>query len=555
MKAKQKSLQNTIKKSFFLFLVVFAFGCSNELETVKQSQRAGSSKISFEQFIRETGLKDFKTQITSHHSSDITARAADNSYELSDFDIDIDNIKKFVIDEKTTYTFLAKPKIITDRSFFNLTMYFIEGKWETSIVELKPTAVNWEELKNATKDDFDGMMRKAFDSHKAIVNIYSIGNCQVVGIANLHCTHIEPFCSGGVCDGCTTGDDACVTIETYQFCPQNLNDYINPAPEMGGGGGGGTADPVYIDPSGYVFDPLNLGLTNLAEYIRTEHAADFWQSLTQGPDGEQHWAIEHQDQYSVAVNYMLDHYTPELAAFVHEAIEEANNDNCNILDIETLDDQITTTLPPCLDNVINDLKTVPFGKFSQIMQNFVGQNPIPLNYNWNIITGTLAVNEAAHTDPGLGPNSTAITTINDLYTNSSTDLSLAKTIIHEAFHAYLVSVFRNPNITDKSYVNLVNLYYAQFNQNLADTHHHIFTVENMVNEISLALQQYGIIKGYNLPQQFYDDMAWGGLAGTIAFNGLPLTDQIRINSTIGAEFTNSNNNNSQISPSGVIICP
>ena len=189
----------------------------------------------------------------------------------------------------------------------------------------------------------------------------------------------------------------------------------------------------------------------------------------------------------------------------------------------------------------------------KVIAQFAGANPVPLNYNWHLDTGPLAATTVAQTNPTI-LNNTASTTINSMYINISTDLSLAKTIIHESFHAYLNSVYRYRNI-DKSYINLVNTYAAQFNNNIGDIHHHLWTVNNMINEISTALKEYGVLKGYNLPQQFYDDMAWGGLTGTSVYNALPQSDQDRISSTISSEFTNSNLNALQISPQGVQICP
>src|SRR5690606_12134639 len=149
--------------------------------------------------------------------------------------------------------------------------------------------------------------------------------------------------------------------------------------------------------------------------------------------------------------------------------------------VDDLDEQIITTLPPCLGNVVNDIKNVPLGGFSGMLQNFVGTNPFPLDYHWLLDTGTLPSNSAGVTSLP-GPGGVVTTILNTAYVNVSTDLSWAKTIIHEAFHAYLVSVYRDPTITDKSYTNLVNLYYGQFNSNLNDTHHHIFASTNIIQE-------------------------------------------------------------------------
>ena len=88
-----KSLQ-TLFKGLCLGLISISLSCSNEIEIIKQSKRNNSEKISFEQFKNETGLTDFGTSIKVPKSQDLLARNTDGTYELSDFDINVDLIKK-----------------------------------------------------------------------------------------------------------------------------------------------------------------------------------------------------------------------------------------------------------------------------------------------------------------------------------------------------------------------------------------------------------------------------------------------------------------------------
>lgn len=245
-------------------------------------------------------------------------------------------------------------------------------------------------------------------------------------------------------------------------------------------------------------------------------------------------------------------YPQDRQDFVEEMLEGICNGD-EILNPENLDDQITTNLPPCLHNLLNDLKSLQNGKFGKIIKKFAGNNPVPLNYNWHLSTGNLS-GSAAETSPSVQLGNTVNTVINSNLINVSTDLSLARTFIHEAFHAYLVSVFRYRNI-DMSYVNLVNVYSSQFNNNLNDIHHHIYTTSTIINEVAAALSEYGTSKGYHLTTQFYQDRAWGGLTQTNAYNNLPQNQQDRIASTIASEQNNNNNNILGISPKGNAICP
>src|SRR5690606_34783431 len=91
---------------------------------------------------------------------------------------------------------------------------------------------------------------------------------------------------------------------------------------------------------------------------------------------------------------------PEDVALMVNAIQDLI-DGATIFDTADLDEQITTTLPPCLQNLVTDLQGLQNGEFGQIIAQFAGNNPVPLNYNWNIVTGTLAVNQPAITSPGL----------------------------------------------------------------------------------------------------------------------------------------------------------
>lgn len=249
------------------------------------------------------------------------------------------------------------------------------------------------------------------------------------------------------------------------------------------------------------------------------------------------------------------------------AIGASNNENSNNADYQwnseggsggsggatdsfNFDDKITTNLPPCVDSIVNDLKTMKNGKFSEIISKFSGLNPAPENFNWEISKGNLPTNTPGGTRT-IVSDGLVTTTLNENDLSISTDLSLAKTIIHESFHAYLVYVYRYRDI-DKSYVNLVDTYFKDFGNNLNNAHHNLIANTNMIKDISSALKEYGVSKGYVLSQQFYDDMSWGGLAGTKAFSELPDDVRERILNSIYAEYKNSNTNG--VVPKGHKAC-
>jgi hypothetical protein len=80
---------------------------------------------------------------------------------------------------------------------------------------------------------------------------------------------------------------------------------------------------------------------------------------------------------------------------------------------------------------------------------------------------------------------------------------------------------------------------------LNDPHHNLFVETKFLNDISFELKNYAAGVGYNvqlLGDQFFKDMAWGGLSKTEVFMKLSDVDRARITNTIGAEFYNENYN-------------
>ncbi|MDR9448061.1 MAG: hypothetical protein RI535_02420, partial [Psychroflexus sp.] len=238
----------------------------------------------------------------------------------------------------------------------------------------------------------------------------------------------------------------------------------------------------------------------------------------------------------------------EAAAFVKAILDDCDSDQ--EVDFE---ESLIYILPECLDDIIRDLKYSQNGEFSKVMDKFIGHSPTPTNYNWIIrsqqANGTAT--STAFTSPLIDSGDFVTTTIYTDNNQDATDLSMARTFIHEAFHAYLVFKYRFSNI-DKSYRNLLDKYAQTHNNNINDTHHAFFIYENLISEIATALQKFGNKNNYSLPSQFYQDMAWGGLthyrdsSGNLVLNPAFVqyfpnqSDRQRILNTLAAELTGQN---------------
>jgi len=85
---------------------------------------------------------------------------------------------------------------------------------------------------------------------------------------------------------------------------------------------------------------------------------------------------------------------------------------------------------------------------------------------------------------------------------------------------------------------------------------HTQMASSFINDIASALKEFGSNKGYSFPNsdQFYSDMAWAGLEGTIAYNNLSSDDKSRIHNTVLSELTgydaNGNKTEQKGKPSG-----
>jgi len=180
---------------------------SNTGRTLKKQK----TNISFDDFKRETNLKDFKKTLQLH-SNQFQARNADGSYELSDFDIDTEMIKRLELDDKTTYSFRIYPTVVISPSiFYNLTMDLKDGVWIQNVLELKPTIENFENLISGSTNDINGEVSILFTSNND--GLITTNNCYTVGIISNNCDDQEI-------------SETCVNKKYSTFCYDNENNII-----------------------------------------------------------------------------------------------------------------------------------------------------------------------------------------------------------------------------------------------------------------------------------------------------------------------------------------
>lgn len=201
-----------------------------------------------------------------------------------------------------------------------------------------------------------------------------------------------------------------------------------------------------------------------------------------------------------------------------------------------------TALKPCAKAIYNSLLSLNDAGMSNVLNMF--NRPASFGYNWTLKNGTLDPGENARTNNNSAAN-LATTTFDMSKFADASDLALARTILHEAAHAYLVRYF-DMDLTGASreFSDLLEIYRTVHPNDDNASHHEAF-VNSYVQKIAQTLRAYGDSKGYTFPtlaqkNQFYQEMAWGGLEGTNAFKGLPDSIKKSITNTIQVEQYQTN---------------
>ena len=274
-------------KSFPKLLGILAFfmltNCSKD-EFVSHIKNNTNKKnnISFEQFKKETGLYNFSTTIhtsQNFNQSSNTARLADGSYELSDFDISTDIIKKLESTNITSYTFRIYPKEYREedsKTFFNLSLYKNGEIWETTIIQFKPTELNYEKIKEGLTEKVEGKAKLLYKGDLNNYGIISGSPCFEVTIVSSYCVGCDKDaeCDANQHGGCPV----CGTTSASFIMCLEIGDGINqgggydgvgpPGDGIGpiGGDGNSGIDIIYNPPnSSSTTEPQNPIIPNVSD--------------------------------------------------------------------------------------------------------------------------------------------------------------------------------------------------------------------------------------------------------------------------------------------------
>lgn len=186
-----------------------------------------------------------------------------------------------------------------------------------------------------------------------------------------------------------------------------------------------------------------------------------------------------------------------------------------------------------LKQILAVITTLKAGKIGAIINIFLSN---VTNWNWVITEGSLPENVNGRTQLTSG---VAVTTLDYGKLKNATNLSVARTMIHEMIHAYLTLYFQYDAINaNKEYPEILTAWQASEKPDYNKIQHAEIE-KDFVEDIAESLNEFGQKVGLmSVDEKVYNDLAWGGL--DFESNALLTeTDKQRIKNRLSAEQINT----------------
>lgn len=233
-----------------------------------------------------------------------------------------------------------------------------------------------------------------------------------------------------------------------------------------------------------------------------------------------------------------------------------------IQQLEQWDDEIIIdpSVRPCVQAVFNAVKNSSSGAIAEMI--YIMSQQIP-GFNWNIseVPQLAAPYASASALTTAMVNSNSSTQLNQAVIANATNLSIARTIIHEAVHAFIYNyVLNNANLTQSQKDQILALPFAKklkeffklkYPPPSFDNSFHNLMAKNFHDDIATLLKEICPSFNINLNSADLDllcsDMAWAGLEDSnpdspwMDMNNLTEEDRIRITKRNDIELNNLGN--------------
>ena len=537
-------MKHLFKYAFlFLGLMLMTFGCQKDNFEEQEANNLHEEGINNNLFKKGklsdySHVKDYIKSIkNTKHTTDVAFRSAfetsNNFVILEHQDIAIHSG-----DEFNTYTIPVIKLQQPEGTFSNLVVQFSVASDSTSayLLTYDPVPGYLEDYALDDRTAFSGELTyESLDYDNSLDGLNARQFCQNVHISYCNWEHGGGHGSTHLAThNCTPGY---TWVETYQICDYSSGnsggfETIEPPSGPRGGGSGGTTNGVNTGSStstlpanvvNEIVSILNLNeLNNQAEINWLNDYANFSEVISLF-------------LYLDANKNSIGAYEQEALDFVEEALEALINDGEVNFENKVI---IEESIPDCVKNIINEL--VEDDTFLDLgdMPNFVKEQLNLSGFildlfnnsnNWQLTFKAenlppnsngdrTNANTAGQVDSGNPGNYIINITIDSSYIENATDLSIARTIIHETLHAYILYIYQTEIFGDlaQAYTHLLSE--AGYPEDTNPVQHQLFA-EEFVHAISTSLEAWD--DSSLSDNNYYDYLSWsGGMMLTDVFSNL-----------------------------------
>jgi hypothetical protein len=453
-----------------------------------------------------------------------------NSKDFSALDasIDMSSLKKITTENYISYTMRLEEPLNTSNSFSNIVIQENNGIQEIFTVKYTPSQAKTMEKSTSTSSEFegsftmksgiipyDGWDETGDDTGGGTSDFVEICESRsVITLIPCQCTHD----AGNYCTGCSGPGTFHYTITTEQFC---YFDYIGDNNTYGGNGDTGG------NPNTGGGNPTNTGGNVITTPIRSELVDDALETIAEciEPDDEQvNWINKQNSSDATRTNLVgiwnlitETNCSDDAKNFIYSGIK-AEKEGAEINWEEQIINKLTD---PCAKDIFTELENGIFEDHPLKPEVQVTvSNPLTLNFSESILK---LFNDSDYThliiQNGNAGNSNAFTvgatiTIGDTYLENATQLSIARTMIHESVHTYINALYSNVvTFNSFSFQQKMEKYAADNGYTIGTNEFHHNFMGQYIDAMAYSLNEwdktYGT--GGNLGWEYYQSMVYSGM--------------------------------------------
>jgi hypothetical protein len=554
-------MKNVLIKSLKITIICFALVLSScEKELYEQSIK--KNKTSKTEMLRGKEAEKVALRIKKilNSQNSLSSNEFARTISLNIGNISYDEILK-IIDTygKENYTLKIELPEETDLKFANLILQEKDSYTTIKVIEYNMTEQFAQQYKlNKDLTAFTGTIKftpifsdDPCPDPELIINVLDVpANNSGGGGAWSGYIPVEGAGTGGAPGG---GGTAGIYQYVYVIVVP-ISDFSETSPTNTNGNNTGASNWIYWNPP--VFNRLAITPVNPSEPCAQdteigilvpleECSKNFLNELN---DEQQAWMYQQQSNNAPIYNDILYY----VAGDENGCSDQANIIAKEIVERMRLDPTITSIKPfiiekqindeqldPCSKNVFQQIKNTTNNDFAKVLAKLGADGSV---YNTTMISAVAPSGRPAQTVKNSPFNYTIYISTDYV---GKTKLFIAASMLHELVHAYFMSLFDdyyngnppNPNAYN-DFAILFQKFVDKTYPGSNDVAHHQQMATDYVDAIASALQEYQP----GLPQQVYEDLAWGGLEEAPIFSTLfPLGSSER-NRIINRYYSESQGN-------------